>query len=283
MPPAAAAAQDAEISKADFFEEGRAPVRKPTGYDATIIYFIDYQCPSCRKYTPDVTRALGEDRKVRVIYRDTPIFGERSDVAARLAIASQFQGRHEAFHHALMTGPMPLDETALRAAARKAGVDWAKLQEDLKTHREDIDLQIARNFELALAAGIAGTPAFIIGETLANGALDYEGLKAEIADARQTAGSAADAAQPVSPGNAKDEPAKVPAGATAPSDSPRLQPAVAEPLFRPASGAQAAEESRGSPARPPAWLVSAALLALLAAIVLLARRRSSSARREDAL
>lgn len=186
--PAATNAQssvDFEISKESFFEEGLAPVRKSGTYDVTIVYFMDYQCPACRKYTPDVARVLKEDPRVRVIYRDTPILGPRSDQAALAAIASNFQGRHEAFHHALMMTKGPLDDSAIKAAAKKAGVDWSRLQRDMISRREDIDLLIARNFELATDIGIAGTPAFIVGERQSNGALDYQSLKLEIADARK--------------------------------------------------------------------------------------------------
>ena len=179
---------DFEITKEHFFEEGLAPVRKPASYDVTIVYFMDYQCPACRKYTPDVARVLKEDPRVRVIYRDTPMLGPRSDQAALAAIASSFQGRHEPFHHALMTTKGPLDESAVKAAARKAGVNWSRLQRDMISRREDIQLLIARNFELATEIGIAGTPAFIVGERQSDGALDYESLKLEIADARKELG-----------------------------------------------------------------------------------------------
>lgn len=176
-----------EISKADFFVEGSAPVRKSGPYDVTMVYFMDYQCPSCRQYTPDVARVLKEDRRIRVIYRDTPLLGPRSDAAAKAAIASHFQGRHEAFHHALMTTKGPIDEHALRAAADKAKVDWARLQRDIVSRADEIDEVILRNHELAAATGIQGTPAFIIGERQSNGALNYKLLKAEIADARKEA------------------------------------------------------------------------------------------------
>jgi len=92
----------AEIEKESYFRPGIAPVQAFPGYDVTIVYFMDYQCPSCRQYTPDVARVLAEDRKVRIIYRDTPIISDMSTVAARAAIAASFQGRHAAFHHALM-------------------------------------------------------------------------------------------------------------------------------------------------------------------------------------
>lgn len=184
----AAGTNDHEISKADYFVEGLAPVRKSGPYDLTIVYFMDYQCPACRQYTPDVARVLKEDRRIRVIYRDTPLLGPRSDEAARAAIASSFQGRHEPFHHALMTTKGPLDESAIRAAARKAGVDWSRLRRDIVSRRDEIDLLIGHNVELATLIGIMGTPAFIVGERQSNGALNYESLKLEIADARKEIG-----------------------------------------------------------------------------------------------
>lgn len=179
----------AEIEKADFFRPGFAPVRNTRSYDITVVYFFDYQCPVCRQHHAGVSKALAEDKRVRVIYRDTPIFGPNSDAAANAAIASQLQGRHEALHDALMSTKGPIDAAALRAAARKSGVDWDRLQRDLKTHESRIELLVARNLELAMDAGIHGTPAFIVGDALANGALDYAGLKGEIADARKSSGA----------------------------------------------------------------------------------------------
>lgn len=179
-------AQPPAPTQADYFVVGDAPVRALKGADVTIIYFFDYQCPACRKYHNDVRTVFAADPKLRIIYRDTPIFGERSMNAARAAIAAKYQRKHDALHHALMTQPLPLDDVAIRAAATRAGVDWPRLQRDLATHRKVIDAQIAQNQNLSEAAGISGTPAFIIGETLSDGALDRNGLLAEIADARRT-------------------------------------------------------------------------------------------------
>lgn len=181
MPAAAIAA---EITKADFFKPGIAPTRVKGAYDVTVVYFLDYQCPVCRAHSDEYARVFSEDPKVRVIYRDTPIFGPQSEVAARLAIASQFQGKHEAFHLALMRSKGRLTDATIREAAAKAGVNWARLQKDLADRRKQIDAQIEMNMKLSDAAGISGTPAFVIGDTLANGAFDYENLKGQIADVR---------------------------------------------------------------------------------------------------
>jgi len=145
---------------------------------------MDYQCPVCRQRTDDYARVFSEEPKVRVIYRDTPIFGAQSEVAARLAIASQFQGKHEAFHLALMRTKGRLTDAAIREAAAKAGVNWARLQKDLAAHKAQIEAQIEMNVRLSKAAGISGTPAFIVGDTLADGAFDYANLKGQIADVR---------------------------------------------------------------------------------------------------
>ncbi len=177
-------APGADIERADFFRPGIAPTRTPARYDLTIVYFFDYQCPQCRAYTPDVARVLREEPRIRWIFRDIPSISPQSTDAARVAIAASFQGRHHAFHHALMTSKGRLSDANIRAAAAKAGIDWSRLQRDLKNRRGAIDAQIARNNDLADAAGIDGTPAFIVGETLADGALDYRNLKLEIADAR---------------------------------------------------------------------------------------------------
>lgn len=180
-------ARAAEITKADFYKPGMAPVRKSPAYDVTVVYFVDYQCPVCRQHTDEYAKVFSEDKKLRVIYRDTPIFGPQSEKAARLAIASQFQGKHEAFHLALMHSKGQLTDQAIREAAAKAGVNWPRLQKDLAAHKAAIDAQIDLNDRLSEAAGISGTPAFVIGDKLADGAYDYAGLKGQIGDVRAEA------------------------------------------------------------------------------------------------
>lgn len=265
----------AEIEREDFFREGIAPVSKPAAYDVTVVYFYDYQCPACRQYTPGVEKALREDRRVRVIYRDVPIFGARSEQAARLAIASRYQGRHDAFHHALMTQKLPLDEPAIRAAADKAGVDWARLQKDAAAHSSQIAAQVARNLALHDAAGIAGTPAFIVNDSLADGALDFKGLKDEIADARAKIAKPETAPAPET---SLDEPAEAVTIEMVGNEVVAVADENAAPLFNPSASPEATRMT-GEPAKGPArWSVFvgiSAALAVIAALLLLRRRRAA--------
>ncbi|QDP18947.1 thioredoxin domain-containing protein [Sphingomonas xanthus] len=267
----------AEIDKADFYKPGIAPVDGPATAEVTIVYFMDYQCPQCRRYTPDVERAKREERGVRWIYRDIPNIGPKSRDAARLAIASQWQGRHRAFHHALMTSPGRLSDDTIREAAAKAGVDWARLQRDLANRSREIDALLAHNAALADWAGIVGTPAFLIGETLADGALDYKGLKAEIADARARARGS---------GPAAADSGDAPREADEPSGDEEAKPIVEdEANVAATASAGPAPFERAEPRRPQQGHANrdfagaagaiTALLAAIAGAFLLLRRRNS--------
>lgn len=174
------------LTREMFTEDKVAPMVKPDKYDITIVEYTDYQCPFCRKVHPELKKLAQSDKRVRIIYRDWPIFGEASVIAARVAIASNYQGKHAAVHDALMNASRPLTDETIKAAALKAGVDWSRLEADMKKHGSEIDDLISRNSEQAEALGLQGTPAFIIGNYLSEGGMDYTALKSAVDKARKT-------------------------------------------------------------------------------------------------
>ena len=174
------------LTREMFTEDKVAPTVKPDKYDITIVEYTDYQCPFCRKVHPELKKLAQSDKRVRIIYRDWPIFGEASLVAARVAIASNYQGKHAAVHDALMNASRPLTDDAIKAAALKAGVDWPRLETDMRKHGAEIDALITRNSEQAEALGLQGTPAFIIGNYLSEGGMDFTALKSAVDKARKT-------------------------------------------------------------------------------------------------
>lgn len=179
-----------EEARRFFTEDPDAPIIAPEGYDVTIVAYLDYQCPACRASHEPMKRLLAKDEKVRVIFRDWPIFGPESERAARLATASKYQGRHFAFHDALLSTPRPLTEEKIEAAAKKARVDWTRLQQDLKRHSEDIEELLARNYEQADMLGLDGTPGFIIGDVQSFGAMTFEEFEESVRKAREKGGPA---------------------------------------------------------------------------------------------
>ena len=162
-----------------------APALAPRDHDITIVFFSDYQCPYCRKMHVAIEALVREDPKVKVLYRDWPIFGAASLEAARAAIAAQYQGKHTAINQALMQSPGRLNSESIRAAAARAGVNWARLQTDQTARRAEIDAVLGRNSRYAAMMGLTGTPGAMVGPYLIPGAVDLPTLRRTVAMARQ--------------------------------------------------------------------------------------------------
>lgn len=182
---AAAPSSQAGLSHRHVLEDPVAPKVAPRGYDVTIVEFADYNCPYCRRLEPAMAALLRADQRIRVVYRDWPIFGGASVEAARASIASQWQGKHAAFHAALMASSGALTSATIRDAARRAAVDWPRLQQDLTQHRAEIDRLLAHTATIASALGLHGTPGLIVGPYLLSGAVDLPTLRELVANARR--------------------------------------------------------------------------------------------------
>jgi len=165
-------------------DDPMVPTNAPKNYDVTIVEYFDYQCPYCRKAQPILAALLSSDPKIRLVYRDWPMFGGASVTGAKLALAAKYQGKYVVFHDALMQSTGKLDDKVIRAAADKAGVKWATLQSDLKAHESEIDALLDRTGQQAALMGLQGTPGFLIGHYLIPGGLDYANMKKAVAMVR---------------------------------------------------------------------------------------------------
>ena len=146
--------------------------------DVTLIEFFDYACPYCKASNPTVDRLLQEDRGLRVVYRELPILGPDSVTAARLSLEASKLGRFAKFHDALWAAGRPAPDTI--ATAAKAAAISPQPQQDI-----DVEAELKRNFQLAGQLGATGTPLFVIGNRVMNGAVGYDALKQAIEAARQ--------------------------------------------------------------------------------------------------
>ncbi len=156
----------------------------PNG-DITIVEFFDYQCPYCRTIHPELKKAVEADGKVRVVYKNWPIFGGVSVFAARLVLAAKYQNKYAEAHEALITATTKLDELRVLDLLEHAGIDVKRAQDDLEKNAKTIDAALARTREQALAFGFQGTPSFIFNTFRYAGMLDAEGFKAAFSDARK--------------------------------------------------------------------------------------------------
>jgi protein-disulfide isomerase len=148
--------------------------------EVTLVEFFDYACPYCKASNPAVDRLLHEDKGLRVVYRDLPILGPDSVTAARLSLEASKLGRFAQFHDALWAAGRPAPET-LATAAQSAGIAAAPNQDP------EIGVELNRSMKLAGELGATGTPLFIVGDRVMNGAVGYDMLKDAIAKARAKA------------------------------------------------------------------------------------------------
>ncbi len=165
-----------------------APVAGNPRGDVTIVAFLDYNCPYCKKAAPVLDQLLLTDNGVRLVYKDCPVLGEASVFGARMALAAKCQGAYRQVHAALMgiTGRRN-PQSAMVEAVAASGADMTRLASDLDAHGGDIDRLIEHNIAQARALGFDGVPDFLIGPFAYNGFIDFDALKATVAQVRATA------------------------------------------------------------------------------------------------
>ena len=146
--------------------------------------FFDYRCPYCRRSLAAVRAILEEDANVRFVFKEFPVLGPDSVVASRAAIVAQRQdpGKYMAFHRALMSARGALDKAAVLQIAAEVGLEPERLGAAMDS--PEVAAVIDRNYGLAGALGINGTPTFIIGDVLVPGAIDVDAFRAIIAEVR---------------------------------------------------------------------------------------------------
>lgn len=184
LPEMAEAFQRQQISDrlASVSDEVREPfpgavLGNPQG-SQTLVKFTDYGCTYCRMSVADTDRLLRENPDLRVVVREWPIF-EGSEGAARMALAAAKQGKFAEFYHAMFELGPPSDES-VAAAARRAGLDLEQARSDASS--QDITTELAQNQAYGQSLGFTGTPSWIAGEEVLEGAVGYDTLKAALAD-----------------------------------------------------------------------------------------------------
>lgn len=167
------------------FHDPRDPVLGNPAGELTIAEFYDYRCPYCIQMHTLVERLLAEDRDIRFVAKQWPVFGGPSVAAARTALAAHLQDRFAPVNDALFKAGRQLDDARIRTAAVEGGLDLARMENDLSAQGSGIEESLGRVAMQALSIGLQGTPAFVVGSYLVPGAMSYENLVETVAKARE--------------------------------------------------------------------------------------------------
>lgn len=182
------AAGDADLLKVnaeDLFNDGFSHVAGNPDGDVTIVEFVDYRCGYCRKAFADVNQLLEKDPNIRLILKEFPILGEESLASARFAVSAQVllgEAAYAKLHDALMTlrGAATVDN--LIALADGMEFDGQAIADGMEA--DEVTRRLGENHQLAQRLRISGTPAFVMGDTLARGYMPLAQMEAMIADIR---------------------------------------------------------------------------------------------------
>jgi protein-disulfide isomerase len=140
---------------------------------ATLVEYIDLQCPVCRQFETEVMPTIIDKYvrtgKLKVISRPVVIIGPDSETGRNGMIAASKQNRAFNFAQILYFNQGPenggwLDDTTVaNAAASIKGVNVGQLQADAGS--QAVKDQAATYDSLAQADNLSGTPTLVLGKT----------------------------------------------------------------------------------------------------------------------
>jgi protein-disulfide isomerase len=167
----------------EVFDDPNTPVGGNPNGDVSLVEFFDYRCPYCKQVEPALEKLLGEDAKLRFVYKEFPVLGPDSVTASRAALAARKQGKYDAYRRAMMALKGQIDADAVFKVAGSVGLDVDRLKRDMTD--PEIDKSLKANVKLADALDIRGTPGFVIGDDIVPGAISLDELKGMIDKARK--------------------------------------------------------------------------------------------------
>jgi len=152
------------------------PSRGSAAAPVTIQVFSDFECPFCAQAVPVLREVEGEfGGNVRIVWHDFPLPAHQHAELAAVAGVLVFRERGGAafwrYHDAIFdAAPGGLDEKLVRTLAKREGVDPARIDAALPT---GADGRLAADVRIAEAAGVEGTPAFIVNDWMVTGVMPY--------------------------------------------------------------------------------------------------------------
>ncbi len=150
------------------------PTRGPAKAPVTIQVFSDFQCPFCKRVEPtlaEIEKAF--PGRVRIVWRNNPLpFHREARPAAHAAMEAFVLGGNKAFwkYHDLLFAQQEqgLEKAALETHASNAGLDPTKIRAAVESAKHEALIQ--KDEDAAKAAGVTGTPAFVINGYFVSGA-----------------------------------------------------------------------------------------------------------------
>ncbi|MEK6853393.1 MAG: thioredoxin domain-containing protein [Nanoarchaeota archaeon] len=146
----------------------------------TIIEWSDFECPFCARFYRDTLPLIEEEYiktgKVKLVFRDFPLsFHQNAQKAAEAAECAGEQGKFWEMHDLLFEQGVEGGTAGFKQYAKQLGLNTAKFNECLDSGA--MASEVRKDTADGAAAGIQGTPGFLINGKLVSGAQPFSSFK----------------------------------------------------------------------------------------------------------
>lgn len=162
---------------------GHFPVKGNNNAKVAIIEFADFRCPFCERYftstLPQVMKDYVDTGKAKLSFRHYEFLGQASTTAGNAAECANEQGKFWEYHDWLYKNQPPETDTSLytsdklSSAAESVGINKGQFKACLDANK--FDKNVSQDLTDGQAAGINGTPSFVIGKLDASGTKVVDG------------------------------------------------------------------------------------------------------------
>ena len=150
------------------------PKLKNANANITIYEFFDYNCGFCKKVFSDLMELTSEDNEIKVVFIELPVLGQSSLLASKAAYVAHKSGKYFEMHQQLINHRGMIDLNDIKLFAKQSNINSDLLIKDIN----EVSISfIEKNYLIAEKLKINGTPTFIIGNEVIQGAIDKATLK----------------------------------------------------------------------------------------------------------
>jgi protein-disulfide isomerase len=150
-----------------------------------IVVFFDYLCGYCKRMQPIEEKLLQENSNIQIIFKELPILGANSMIAAKTALAVHMldAAKYHPLHELFMQEKTQLTEDRLRELVGSLGLDYKLVAE--KRNDPEITKILDSNRKIATEILVQGTPSYVINGKISENVSTYEAFQAAINKAAQ--------------------------------------------------------------------------------------------------
>jgi predicted DsbA family dithiol-disulfide isomerase len=154
-----------------------APMKGNSAARVTLIEFVDYECPHCKRVQPVMRQAVEEFKnEVRVYFKHYPLPSHpNARLAAEAAVAAQKQGKFWPYNDGVWAHSESLTPAVLEQIAKDVGLDVEKWRKDLDS--DEVRFRVTKDRSDGEALSIQATPTIYLNGREYTDARDIDSLK----------------------------------------------------------------------------------------------------------